>query len=55
MLLFFAYREVPQSSLKFSPFELIYGRTIRGPLQILRELWDDNGTDTGQDNVYLRH
>ncbi|XP_069993534.1 uncharacterized protein [Penaeus vannamei] len=44
--LLFAYREVPQSSLKFSPFELVYGRTVRGPLQILRELWDDSGVDT---------
>lgn len=37
--LLFAYREVPQESLAFSPFELIYGRTIRGPMQILKELW----------------
>ena len=35
----FAYREVPQESLQFSPFELLYGRTVRGPMQILRELW----------------
>ena len=35
----FAYREVPQESTGFSPFELLYGRTIRGPMAILRELW----------------
>jgi transposase InsO family protein len=35
----FAYREVPQESLGFSPFELLYGRTVRGPMRILRELW----------------
>ena len=35
----FAYREVPQSSTGFSPFELLYGRTVRGPMQILKELW----------------
>ncbi|XP_053407213.1 uncharacterized protein LOC128559482 [Mercenaria mercenaria] len=35
----FAYREVPQESLGFSPFELLYGRTIRGPITVLRELW----------------
>ncbi|XP_060592414.1 uncharacterized protein LOC132747116 [Ruditapes philippinarum] len=35
----FAYREVPQESLGFSPFELLYGRSIRGPITILRELW----------------
>ncbi|XP_069139202.1 uncharacterized protein [Argopecten irradians] len=36
--LLFAYREVPQESLGFSPFELLYGRTIRGPMMILKEL-----------------
>ena len=35
----FAYREVPQESLGFSPFELVYGRTVRGPITILKELW----------------
>lgn len=37
--LLFAYREVPQASLGFSPFELIYGRHVRGPLSLLKELW----------------
>jgi hypothetical protein len=36
--LLFAYREAPQDSLGFSPFELLYGRTVRGPMSILREL-----------------
>lgn len=35
--LLFAYREVPQASTGFSPFELLYGRPIRGPLDIFRE------------------
>ncbi|XP_077987486.1 uncharacterized protein LOC144442090 [Glandiceps talaboti] len=35
----FAYREVPQESMGFSPFELLYGRTVRGPMTILSELW----------------
>ena len=35
----FAYREVPQASTGFSPFELLYGRTVREPIQILKELW----------------
>ena len=34
----FAYREVRQDSLGYSPFELLYGRTVRGPMSILREL-----------------
>lgn len=37
--LLFAYREVPQTSLGFSPFELLYGRHVRGPLSILKEVW----------------
>jgi len=27
-----------QESLGYSPFELLYGRTVRGPMSILREL-----------------
>ncbi|XP_069186398.1 uncharacterized protein [Procambarus clarkii] len=36
--LLFAYREVPQASTGFSPFELLYDRTVKGPLQVLRNL-----------------
>ena len=35
----FAYREALQDSVGFSPFELLYGRTVRGPVSILKELW----------------
>ncbi|XP_076469672.1 uncharacterized protein LOC143300003 [Babylonia areolata] len=35
----FAYREVPQESTGFAPFELLYGRTVRGPMHVLRQLW----------------
>ena len=38
--LLFAYREVPQASTGFSPFELLYGRAVRGPLDILKECWE---------------
>ena len=37
--LLFAYREVPQASTGFSPFELLYGHVVRGPLDILSESW----------------
>ncbi|XP_027865809.1 uncharacterized protein LOC114140258 [Xiphophorus couchianus] len=37
--LLFAYREVPQASTGFSPFELLYGRQVRGPLDMLKENW----------------
>ena len=33
----FAYREVPQASTEFSPFELVYGRQVSSPLDILKE------------------
>ena len=38
--LLYAYREVPQASTGFSIFELLYGRDVRGPLNILKELWE---------------
>ena len=38
--LLFTYREVPQDSTGFSPFELLYGRAVRGPLDVLRESWE---------------
>ncbi|XP_040065165.2 uncharacterized protein LOC115318365 [Ixodes scapularis] len=39
--LLFAYRIVPQASLGFAPFEMLYGRNVRGPLTILKELWSN--------------
>ena len=36
----FAYREFPQESTGFSPFELLYGREVRGLLDILKEEWE---------------
>ena len=39
--LLFAYREAPQESLGFSPFELLYDRTVRGPMAILKDFWTD--------------
>ncbi|GFN85107.1 Zinc finger protein [Plakobranchus ocellatus] len=35
----FIYREVPQTSNRFVSFELLYRRTVRGAMHILRELW----------------
>ena len=46
--LLFAYREVKQESLGFSPFEIIYGKSVKGPLTILKELWTK---DVPQDEV----
>ncbi|XP_071956866.1 KRAB-A domain-containing protein 2-like [Antedon mediterranea] len=36
-LLLFAVRETVQESLGFSPFELVYGHSVRGPLKIVKE------------------
>ena len=34
--IFLAYREVPQTSITFSPFKLIYGLDVHGPLDIFK-------------------
>ena len=41
----FAYREVPQASTGFSPFELLYGRHVRGPMKLIKEAWIDPEAD----------
>ncbi|XP_070194787.1 uncharacterized protein [Littorina saxatilis] len=46
--LLFAYREAPQDSLGFSPFEMLYGKTIRGPMQVLRRAWTDESVEGEQ-------
>ena len=35
----FAYREVPQDSTGFSPFELLYTHKVKGPLEIVKQQW----------------
>ena len=39
--LLFPDRKAPQEATGFVPFELLYGRTVRGPIQILKELWTE--------------
>lgn len=50
--LLFAYREIPQESLKFSPFELVYGRSVIGPMTILKELWTKEISDPEIKSTY---
>lgn len=38
--LLFAYREAPHSATGFSPFELHFGRDVRGPLAVVKEQWE---------------
>ena len=52
--LLFAYREVPQASTEFSPFELLYGRAVKGPLDIIRDTWSAMGT-TSKDESVITH
>ena len=37
--LLFAVRDVVQESLGFSPNELVFGHTVRGPMKLLKEKW----------------
>ena len=48
----FAYREVPQENLGFSPFELVYGRSVRGPMTIFKELWTNEIKDPEIKSTY---
>ncbi|XP_064474611.1 uncharacterized protein LOC135388765 isoform X1 [Ornithodoros turicata] len=41
----FALRTVPHEATGFSPAELVYGRSLRSPLRIIREQWEDSGDD----------
>lgn len=41
--LMFAARDATQESLGFSPFELIFGHSVRGPLALLKEKWLQEG------------
>ena len=51
-LLLFAAREAVQELLGFSPFELVFGRTVRGPLKLLKESWlADDPSDSLLDQV----
>ena len=51
--LLFAYREAPHESMGgFSPFELLYGRRVRGPIKVLRELLTREGTESDIKTTY---
>ncbi|XP_068232999.1 uncharacterized protein [Palaemon carinicauda] len=48
----FAMREIPSDTLGFSPFELLYGYQVRGPLLILNEIWTNTDLSNDTQNVY---
>ncbi|XP_068204621.1 uncharacterized protein [Palaemon carinicauda] len=39
----FAIRAMPNESLGFSPFQLVFGHNVRGPLDVVREHLESNG------------
>ena len=47
-LLLFAIRDTVQEALGFSPFELIFGHEVRGPLKLMKEKWLDDTEPTQQ-------
>ena len=51
--LLFAVREVPSESTGYSPFELMLGREVRGPIQLLCDVWTgDQHTSDSLKPVY---
>ena len=51
----FANSEARQEATGFSPFELLYGRTVKGPVQNLKELWfkEENGSEVTTSYQYV--
>ena len=45
-LLLFEVRESVQESLGFSPFELVFGHSVHGPLKLLKENWLSENTES---------
>ena len=51
--LLFAYRSTPHCTTGFSPFTLLYGREVRGPLDILQESWLQKDCENASVFVWL--
>ena len=51
--LLFAVREVPQASTGFSPFELLFGRTPRGVLDLVKESWEEGPSPSKNEVQYV--
>ena len=48
----FAIRDTHQDSTGFTPFELIYGRTVRTPMSLLKRLWTEEEEDSEVKTAY---
>lgn len=49
--LLFTYREIPQASTGFSPFQFMYGHDVQGPLSLLKESWEQSSQMSSKVNV----
>lgn len=52
-LVLFAYRDVPQETTGFSPFEMVYSRDPRGPLDVLHSAWIPQQEETDDIAKYV--
>ena len=48
----FSYRDTPHQTTGYSPFELIYGHRVRGPLEFLQECWESDTIDNEDRDVH---
>ncbi len=51
--LLFAVQGVPQASTGFSPFELLYGRQLRGVLDVIKESWEEGPSNSRSEIQYV--
>ena len=47
----FSYREVPVDPIGFSPFELLLGYSVKGPLSLMKSVWSDKSLSKQSKNV----
>lgn len=47
----FSYREVPVDPIGYSPFELLLGYDVKGPLSVLKSAWSDSSLCKQKKNV----
>ena len=50
-LVLFASRDAVQESLGFSPFELVFGHEVRGPLKLLKEKWLEDSSSVDEHSI----
>ena len=52
--LLFAYRDTPHSVTGFSPFELLFGRDVKGPLSLIHSSWLDHDAEGIEASGWLK-